>query len=265
MFFNSHKLKYTRTLVLWSSFLPLGIVSLVAHVGFVGQHEKTLIHLTDYSDPPSALLVERAVMSGTRRRTRRHSADHTVPFTLAWHSALPSPQPASPWQKYQPISGSCGRQRCERIKLLKARAWLHLPSTHLELFILAEAISQCRLSTVLVSKRSWVKGSPTSPTLHTPHSFPLTPTPLQPSFWLLRSQILTQDLWLLSKLNCLQCLVNMGQIKLQKILRNSEICAAHFLSPQKCVGRGEEHTGMVCTHTCSRLFWPLSVSLISWD
>lgn len=99
MFFNSHKLKYTRTLVLWSSFLPLGIVSLVAHVGFVGQHEKTLIHLTDYSDPPSALLVERAVMSGTRRRTRRHSADHTVPFTLAWHSALPSPQPASPVTK----------------------------------------------------------------------------------------------------------------------------------------------------------------------
>lgn len=39
------------------------------------------MHLTDYPDLPSTLLVEWMVMSVIRRK-QRHSADHTVPFAL---------------------------------------------------------------------------------------------------------------------------------------------------------------------------------------
>lgn len=65
-----------------SSFLPLGIFSLVARVGFVTKKErKTLMHSTDYPDLPPTLPVEWMVMSVIRRK-QGHSADRTVPFAL---------------------------------------------------------------------------------------------------------------------------------------------------------------------------------------
>lgn len=86
LLFDLRESKCTHTLVSWSSFLPLGIFSLVAHVGFVRKKGgRTLMHLTDYPDLPSILLFEWMVMSVIGRK-QRHSADHTVPFALVWHS-----------------------------------------------------------------------------------------------------------------------------------------------------------------------------------
>ena len=96
-FLNLYKSKCTYTLVLWSSFLPLGIFLLVAHVGFVGKKRGTLMHLTDDSAWPSALPVEGMVMSVIGRKQSK-PAGHTLPFALvccsvcSWNAVPPHPQ-----------------------------------------------------------------------------------------------------------------------------------------------------------------------------
>lgn len=86
LLFDLRESKCTHTLVSWSSFLPLGNFSLVAYMECVRKSGgRTLMHLTDYPDLPSTLLFEWMVMSVIGRK-QRHSADHTVPFALVWHS-----------------------------------------------------------------------------------------------------------------------------------------------------------------------------------
>lgn len=75
------------------------------------------------------------------------------------------------------------------------------------------------------------------------------------SWLLLRNQVLSQELWLLSKQNYLYSLVNVGQIKLQEILR--DFCFSYLLltsQPLKMcwVGRGE-YSGVMGTHSVSFL------------
>ena len=93
-FLNLYKLKCTYTLVLQSSFPPLGIFLLVAHVGFVGKKKGALMHLTDDSAWPSARLVEGGNVSNREKakQTRRsHSALRPSLTLLLKHCSAPPP------------------------------------------------------------------------------------------------------------------------------------------------------------------------------
>lgn len=70
-----------HTLCFYELHVYLWALSLSSTCGICREEGKALMHLTDYPDPSSPLLLEWMVMSVISRE-QRHSVDHTVPFAL---------------------------------------------------------------------------------------------------------------------------------------------------------------------------------------